>query len=165
MSISSRKKLPFNTPPANASELASQLTQQQAQQPRPICTWSAHAPPPGPSPLPFPRSSHTLTWTATAAGELLLFGGYVDYGSSDDLYVISTRDFSTILLQTSGEAPSPRGAHYAALIGTNLLIWGGKMSPSDRNARPLDISLYLLNLGMSDLFMSSPTPADLSFVL
>jgi hypothetical protein len=73
MPFFSRKKLPFNNPAANG--LASQSTKQ----PRPVCTWSAHAPQSGPSPSPFPRFSHTLTATATAtaAGELFLFGGYV----------------------------------------------------------------------------------------
>jgi hypothetical protein len=127
------------------------------QQPGPVCTWSAHVPQTGSSPSPFPRECHTLTATPTATGELFLFGGRVhDHGSSD-LYVFSTRDFSTTLLQTSGEAPTPRFAHGAALIGTTLLICGGYGDHHDL--------LYLLNLGTSDLLMSSSTPADHSFAL
>jgi hypothetical protein len=127
---------------------------------RPVCTWSAHAAQSGSSPLPFPRHAHTLTSTATAAGELFLFGGNKhDGGTSSDLYAFSTRDFSTTLLQTSGEVPSPRYAHGAALIGTTLLICGGKTSSVDQNVLNHD-SLYLLNLGTSDLLMSSPTQAD-----
>ena len=85
MSFSSRRELPFNSPPAN--ELASQSTQQ----PRPVCTWSAHAPQSGlgPSPLSYPRYSPTLTATATAAGELFLFGGWTYGGTSDDLFVLN----------------------------------------------------------------------------
>jgi hypothetical protein len=152
MSLSSRKKPPFNPLPTN--RLASQSTQQ----PRPVCTWSAHAPQSGQSPLPFPRNGHTLTATATAtatvAGELFLFGGYVHGCASSDLYIFSTRDFSTTLLQTSGEVPTPRAAHGAALIGTTLLICGGKTNGKanfgDQNVISHD-SLYLLNLGTSDL--------------
>jgi hypothetical protein len=155
MSFSSRKKRPFNTPPAN--RLASQSTQQ----PRPVCTWSAHAPESGPPPLPFPRNRHTLTATATAAGDLFLFGGYVRGHASSDLFVFSTRDFSTTLLQTCGEVPTPRAGHGAALIGTTLLICGGY---GGQNVLK-DDSLYLLNLGTSDLLISSLTPADHSFVL
>jgi hypothetical protein len=119
------------------------------QQPGPVCTWSAHVPQSGASPSPFPRSGHTLTATATAAGDLFLFGGYVHGGASSDLYVFSTRDFSTTLLQTSGEVPTPRFAHGAALIGTStLLICGGH---GDQNAINHD-SVYLLNPGTSDLF-------------
>jgi hypothetical protein len=146
MSFSSRRKRPFNTPPAN--RVASQSTQQ----PQLVCTWSAHAPQSGPSPPPFPRNRHTLTAAATAASELFLFGGYVRGRASGDLYVFSTRDFSATLLQTSGEVPIPRVAHGAALIGTTLLICGGTTNSGDQNVLNHD-SLYLLNLGTSDLLM------------
>ena len=138
------------------------------QPPGPVCTWSAHAPQSGSSQSPFPRHGHSLTATATAAGELFLFGGYVSAalsGTSSDLYVISTRDFTATLLQTTGEVPTPRCVHGAALIGTTLLIYGGSNPNSfDKNDLSSD-SLCLLNLGTSDVLMSSPTPADLSFAL
>ena len=131
----------------------------------PVCTWSAHAPQSGSSRSPFPRSSHTLTATATAAGELFLFGGLVFGRTSSDLYVISTRDFTATLLQTTGEVPTLRQGHGAALIGTTLLIYGGtNENLFDLNGLSSD-SLCLLNLGTSDVLMSSPTPADLSFAL
>ena len=116
----------------------------------PVYPWSAHAPQLGPSPSPFPRYCHALFTTATATGELFLFGGYAhDY--SNDLYVISTRDFSTTLLQTSGETPSPRSSHDVAFTSTHFLVWGGWAG-----IKGFDDSLYLLNLGMSDLLMSRP---------
>ena len=172
-----RKELPSN-PPANS--LASQSTQQQPprQQPYPaksqshqqnykpqlVCTWSAHTTQSGPSPSLFPRNRHTLTATATAAYKLFLFGGYESGPSSSDIYVFSTQDFSTTILKTSGKVPTPRTAHSATLIGTTLLICGGKVGASDQNVLDND-SLYLLNLGTSDIFMSSLTPADHSFAL
>ena len=64
--------------------------------------------------------------------------------------MFSTRDFSTTLLQTSGEVPAPRARHGAALIGTTLLIFGGKTHSGDQYLLNYD-SLYLLNLGTSDL--------------
>jgi hypothetical protein len=133
---------------------------QSTQQPRPVCTWSAHGLQSGPSPSPFPRYDHTVTATATAAGELFLFGGCVHDSASNDVYVLSTRDFSRALLQTSGEVPAPRFGHGAAHIGTTLLICGGIT-----NCESLNHVLYLLNLGTSDRSMSSPTPADYSFAL
>ena len=160
MPLFSRKK--HRDPP-----LANRLASQSTQQPQPVCTWSAHAPQCGPSPLPFPRSSHTLTATATAAGEVFLFGGFIGHVhrcTSSDLYVFSTRDFSTTLLQTSGEVPTPRAAHDAALIGTILLICGGISDSGDQNVLNHD-SLYLLDLGTSDLLISSLTPADHSFAI
>ena len=76
-----------------------------------------------------------LTATATAAGELFLFGGWVHGCASSDLYVFSTRDSSTVtLLQTSGEVPQPRASHGAALIGNDtLLICGGKTDSNDQD--------------------------------
>jgi hypothetical protein len=155
MSSSSRKKPPSNNPPANG--LASLSTQQ----PRPVCTWSAHAPQSGPSPSPFPRYGHTLTATATSTpfSELFLFGGQAGGRASSELYVFSTQDFSTIPLKTSGKIPTPRAAHGAALIGTTLLVCGGKTDYRYQYVLNHD-SIYLLNLGTSHLFVASPTPAN-----
>jgi hypothetical protein len=140
---SSRKKKHSNSAPAN--ELASQSqagqslqlptksqsqshsqSPQQTQQSQPLYPWSAHTPSSGQWSSPFPRCLHALSTTATAAGELFLFGGKTHGGMQNDLYVISTRDFSTTLLQTSGDVPSPRISHRAVLTNTTLLIWGGK---------------------------------------
>jgi len=77
--------------------------------------------------------------------------------------MISTRDFSTTLLRTSGEVPAPRYAHGAALTSSTLLIYGG-MGDSDYDVLIHD-SLYLLNLGTSDFLMSSLVPVDHSFAL
>jgi hypothetical protein len=159
MSPSRKKLTPSNSPPANG--LASQSTQQQPfpykaqsthqqnQQPQPVCIWSAHASPFGQSRSPFPRSSHALTATATADGELFLFGGYSLGSARNDLYVFSTLDFSTTQLQTIGEVPSPRTSHGAARVGNNLLIWGGITNFKDRSVpnRDQDDSLYILDLG------------------
>ena len=132
----------------------------------PVCTWSALLPQHGSSPSPFPRSSHSLTVTATAAGELFLFGGFAYSSTNSDLYVFSTRDFTATFLQTSGEVATPRKEHGAALIGTTLLIYGGSYTNSAHGLDTLNSdSLCLLNLGMSNLLMSSPTPADDSFAL
>ena len=139
------------------------LASQSTQQPQPVCTWSAHTPQSGSSPSPLPRYCPTLTATATAAGELFLFGGRVNYRATGDLYVFSTRDFSTSLLRTGGKVPSPRAIHVAALIGTIFLIYGGLV---DRGVfRNNDNSLFLLDLGTSHLLMSSPTPAKHRFML
>ena len=140
MSFSSREKPSFNPLPANGL-----VSQQPA--PWPACTWYAHAQS-GPSPSPFPRS-HAPT-AATAAGELFLFGGYVHGCASSDLYVFSTRDYSTTLLQPGGEVPSPRFARGTALTSTTLLICGGTTNFGGQDVLNHD-SLYLLNLDMSDL--------------
>jgi hypothetical protein len=173
MPFSSQKKIPSNNPPANGlASQSTQVTQQPHCRPyadrwQPVCIWSAHFPNFDPSPVPFPRFSHTLTATATAAGELFLFGGYVfgGYvnGTSNNLYAFSTRDFSLAILKTSGEVPTPRYAHGTALIGTTLLICGGETKAGE--SVPNYDSLYLFNLGTSDPLMSTPTPADHGFAL
>ena len=174
MSFSQKKKYPpSNSAPASrlaSSQVTHQLqfptnsksqqqslshsqTPQEKQQSQPVYPWSAHVPPSGSSLSPLRR--HTLSPSATAAGELFLFGGYIHGSDSpkNDLYVISTRDFSTTPLHTSGDVPSPRYGHRAVLTSNALLIWGGVTKLSDENAQQLgdDDSLYLLNLGTSDL--------------
>jgi hypothetical protein len=171
MSFFSRKKkhsAPSTSAPASglaSSQVSTQQLQfptysqshlqspQEKQQSQPVSPWSAH-PPSRQSPSLFLRHAHTLSslsTSATTSGELFLFGGYVHKSrtSSNDLYVISTQDFSTTLLKTNGDVPSPRFGHCAVLTSTTLLIWGG--SAQNQND---DDSFYLLNLGMSDLFMS-----------
>ncbi len=152
MPFSSKKKhTPSNSAPAIGLASHSQ----------PVNPWSAHAPL-GHSPSLFPRFGHTLSTTATPTGELFLFGGYAHGSDRNDLYVFSTRDFSTTLLPTSGEIPGPRQAHGAVLTSTLLLVWGGFTKLGQDT--DFDDSLYLLNLGMSHLLMSTPAPADQSFL-
>jgi hypothetical protein len=187
-----KKSSPSNSAPANGliSQSTQQLpprqlpflpksqshSPQQQQQPQPVHPWSEHrlnllpptflgknAPPSRPSPSPFPRRGHALFATANAAGELFLFGGIAHDSLRNDLYVISTRDLSATLLQTSEEVPSPRFGPAGARIGGALLIWGGATGTGTNGHEmkgPHDDSLYLLNLGTLDLFISSPTLAD-----
>ena len=136
----------------------------QSQQSQPIYPWSAHVPQSRSSLSASSRHSHALSTTATVSGELFLFGGHVNRSNSasNDLYMLSTRDFSITPLKTSGQAPSPRYGHRAAFTSTALLVWGGLTNYSDqRNAVNLfdDDSLYLLNLGTSDI-LSKPALAD-----
>ncbi|KAL4241731.1 hypothetical protein ABKN59_000783 [Abortiporus biennis] len=152
--------------PSQSHQPGPQPTPQPGQQPqpqRPAYPWSQRRlllPPPvtlpkpgvvtptSPSPSPFPRYGHALPATATATGELFLFGGLVRDTVRNDLYLFSTRDLSATLLQTSGEVPSPRVGHASALVGSVLIVWGGdtktnnKAKPGDKQ----DDGLYLLNL-------------------
>jgi hypothetical protein len=145
------KQLQFPTISQSQSHLQSL---QEKQQPQPVCIWSAHTPIIGQWPSPFPRYYYALSTTATSAGELFLFGGYSDSSKSlsNDLYVISTRNFSTTLLKTTGAIPSPRRSHCAVLTSTTtLLVWGG-LTIIDARYQSNDDSIYLLDLGTSELF-------------
>lgn len=109
-------------------------------------------PPTTPSPSPFPRYGPALPATATATGELFLFGGLVREQVRNDLYLFSTTALSATLLQTAGEIPSPRVGHASALVGSVLIVWGGdtkstKARPGDKQ----DDGLYLLNLGVCSM--------------
>ena len=152
--------------PRGASPVTSapQQQQQQQQQPRqPTYPWSQRklnlnppvtlprpgvAPPQTPSPSPFPRYGHALPSTATASGELFLFGGLVREQVRNDVYLISTRELSATMLQTTGEVPSPRVGHASALVGSVLIVWGGdtKTNNKSKPADSHDDGLYLLNL-------------------
>jgi len=147
MSIFSRKK---HTKPLSISASFSNGFTSTSTQAFP---WAAYAPILGRSPSPFPRGAHAISTSATATGQLFLFGGYSlrTKSPSNDLYVISTRDLSTTILKTSGDVPSPRFGHSVVLDNTTLLIWGGETDKNAQN-RSNDDSFYLLNLGTSDLF-------------
>jgi Galactose oxidase, central domain len=151
--LTQQLQFPTNSQSQSESHLQSP---QEKQQPQPVCSWSAHTPPFGRSQSPFLRSYHTLSSSATPTGELFLFGGYIHSSKSlsNDLYAISIQDFSTTLLQTSGEVPSPRYAHRAMLTDTILLIWGGRTNLRNQDSQnpSHDDSFYLLNFGRSELF-------------
>jgi hypothetical protein len=146
------QQLQFPTKSHSQSNSQSPQEKQQSQAIYP-CQWSVHTHPSGPLPSPFFRNGHTLSTrvTSESVGEMFLFGGRVDRSQSpsNDLYVISTRDFSTTLFKTSGDVPNPRYGHCAVLARTLLFIWGGKTNFLEIAH---DDSLYLLDLGTSDLF-------------
>ncbi|KAF8482629.1 hypothetical protein DFH94DRAFT_373498 [Russula ochroleuca] len=135
--------------PSKSAPATSQSTQQQ---PQPDHLWSVLRPtfrskgfPPSTSPSPFSRHSHILS--TTAAGELLFFGGRAHGSLRNDLYVVSTRDYSVTFLKTTGEVPSPRFLSAGVLVNNVLLIFGGA-TEVDNDGYPTgnDDSLYLLSL-------------------
>ncbi|KAF5385147.1 hypothetical protein D9615_001363 [Tricholomella constricta] len=103
-------------------------------------------PPTSPSPSPFPRYGHALPSTATATGDLYVFGGLVREAARNDLYLFSTRDNSATLLQTGGEVPSTRVGHASALVSNVLIVWGGDTKTDSKSKEKQDDGLYLLNL-------------------
>ena len=134
---------------------------QEKQQLQLVCTWSVHIPLSGLSPSPFPRSScPSATVRLTTAGELFLSGGHTHGTIRNGLYVISTGDFSTTLLKTSGQVPNPRYGHRPTLTSTVLLIWGGITSGQVMQNHDHGDSFWLLNLGTLNLLISIPVLAD-----
>ncbi|THV06018.1 hypothetical protein K435DRAFT_711984 [Dendrothele bispora CBS 962.96] len=118
-----------------------------------------------PSPSPFPRYGHALPATATASGELYLFGGLVRESARNDLYQFNVRELSATLAQTNGEVPSPRVGHASAIVSNVLIVWGGD-TKTDPKLVPQngaqDDGLYLLNLVTREwtrVTVTGPTPA------
>ena len=161
-----RKKQKFSAPPANVIvfQTPSEALAQLSVKPSNNSHWSAHrlflpppviirkqgiVPPTSPSPSPFPRYGYALPSTATANGDLFLFGGLVREASCNDLYLLSTRDLSATLLETGGEIPTPRVGHASALVSSILIVWGGdtRGNQNSKATDKQDDGLYLLNLG------------------
>ncbi|KAG6911578.1 hypothetical protein DXG01_011881 [Tephrocybe rancida] len=146
-----------NNPPSQPAPAPAPASASQ----RPAYPWSARrlvlpppvvlnkpgiVPPTSPSPSPFLRYGHSLPATATATGDLYLFGGLVREVARNDLYLFSTRDNSATLLQTGGEVPSARVGHASALVSNVLIVWGGDTKPDPKSKEKQDDGLYLLNL-------------------
>ncbi|KAJ0685995.1 putative protein-serine/threonine phosphatase [Helianthus annuus] len=107
---------------------------------------------------PGPRCAHTLTAiapTKTNGPRLILFGGATAIGggpssavpgirldgvtNSVHVYDVLTRKWTRI--QPAGEAPSPRAAHAAAVVGTMVAFQGG-IGPAGHSTD----DLYVLDL-------------------
>jgi hypothetical protein len=120
-----------------------------SQSPQPLYPWSEHSTDQW-SYILFPRYFHALSTTATATGELFLFGGK-SYSGISNLFTISTRDFSIRQLHSPESAPNPRYVHSAVLTSTALIIWGGMADLIDQTGQTQsnDDSFYRLDLGTS----------------
>lgn len=75
--------------------------------------------------MPVERSSHSIT---AVGDKLFLFGGEHDprVPIGSDVFVYDLGNSTWSVLQTSGTPPSPRVAHAAAAIGSNLWFYGGR---------------------------------------
>ncbi|KAH7930539.1 galactose oxidase [Leucogyrophana mollusca] len=109
-------------------------------------------------PRPFRRYGHTLSATTASNGRLYLFGGLVRGVAHNDLYKIS---LSAVLVETTGESPSPRFGHASALVGNVLIVWGGNSkSGADLNLMgQYDDDLYLLKPEWTKVYLRGPSPA------
>ncbi|CAD6927358.1 unnamed protein product, partial [Tilletia controversa] len=111
------------------------------------------APPGAGSPSPFPRYGLAVNSTASASGEVYLFGGLVRELVKNDLYTLrldsasannSSAAVSAELVQTTGEIPPPRVGHATVLVSNVLILWGGDTKVNAEDTQ--DAGLYLLNL-------------------
>ncbi|KDN33341.1 hypothetical protein RSAG8_13570, partial [Rhizoctonia solani AG-8 WAC10335] len=108
---------------------------------------------------PLPRYFHSSSMVPSASGDIFIFGGVVDQRPTNDTWAIKMSGDSDLplgqrgspagmrltasLVETTGDAPSPRIGHQSALANGRLVVWGGEEGP-DRS--PEDNSIYSLNI-------------------
>lgn len=102
---------------------------------------------------PFPTRGHTAVVIPDADAQILLFGGFLlkDDGTvkeaTNAVHLVTGQgqsdEMSVSLIETSGDAPSPRAEHAAALVGRVLVVLGGV----DMQRGLPDGSLYFLDIG------------------
>ncbi|CUA69765.1 Tip elongation aberrant protein 1 [Rhizoctonia solani] len=109
---------------------------------------------------PLPRFSHSST-ISSSLGEIYIFGGIVDGKPTNSTWTVrisQALDLSpeqggnTVgvkmtagLVETTGDAPSPRGLHQGVLNGYQLVVWGGIPSHNRSSGLAQDNSVYVLN--------------------
>ena len=88
---------------------------------------------------PSPRAGHTATLIADGS-RIVIFGGLNDQAVLADAHVLDTRRGIWWQLYASGEPPSPRHSHAAALVGGDLLFFGG--IPAERGQHAPTYALH-----------------------
>ncbi|GAM22383.1 hypothetical protein SAMD00019534_055580 [Acytostelium subglobosum LB1] len=73
--------------------------------------------------VPMPRYAHTATDIGN--NRLLIFGGFDGHRYYDDVNIYDTVHNTWSQPQTHGNAPSPRYAHSATMVGKHLYVFGG----------------------------------------
>ncbi|KAG8938822.1 Negative regulator of mitotic exit [Tulasnella sp. 424] len=90
----------------------------------------------------FPRREHSCTAIPKSDGEFIIFGGRVIDGDQDtwtnDIFLLSTTDWSLSSLETNGVKPEVRAGHGAAIVGRVLVVFGGAVDDSHLHFLNLD---------------------------
>ncbi|ELU38302.1 Pkinase domain-containing protein [Rhizoctonia solani AG-1 IA] len=90
---------------------------------------------------PVPRIYHSSSVMSDSSGDIFIFGGESNGQTKNDTWIIRLLEdqgsrqrrnldptcigVMTNLLETTGEAPSPRIGHVSGLVGSTLIVWGG----------------------------------------
>ncbi|CAE7114077.1 unnamed protein product [Rhizoctonia solani] len=109
---------------------------------------------------PHARTGHSVVSSET--GEIFIFGGSERGKCRNDTWVISLSKDSdpgpgskddlkdtrlmASLLETTGEAPSPRVWHQSVVAKGRLIVWGGLLSNERSSHTPTDNSIYSLSI-------------------
>ncbi|KAJ1309450.1 hypothetical protein OPQ81_006226 [Rhizoctonia solani] len=111
---------------------------------------------------PLPRVWHSSSVVPSQSGDIFIFGGGVEDKAKNDTWAIRVSGDSNMplppeenhthitvtasLVDTTGEAPSPRGAHISVMMDGVLIVWGGITSTKRGELEPSDDCVYLLNI-------------------
>ncbi|KAF8747025.1 Kelch motif, partial [Rhizoctonia solani] len=106
---------------------------------------------------PLPRYNHSLSGAASPVGKFYIFGGSVGDRLKNDTWSIqlsqnsgqspdSGRDslrtrITASLVETTGQAPSPRSGHASVFLNGRLVVWGGMIGA----LQWADVCLYSLD--------------------
>ncbi|KYR01119.1 Kelch repeat-containing protein [Tieghemostelium lacteum] len=85
---------------------------------------------------PKPRYGHTLT---RFGNRFILFGGYDDQTSFNDLNLLDPETMTWSSLETTGLPPSERYGHTTTILGEKLIIFGGKSSLTNKEFNDVHI--------------------------
>ncbi|CUA75342.1 Tip elongation aberrant protein 1 [Rhizoctonia solani] len=123
---------------------------------------------------PLPRFSHSST-ISSSLGEIYIFGGIVDGKPTNGTWTVRISEALDLLpeqggntmgvkmtaglVETTGDAPSPRGLHQSVLNGYRLVVWGGIPSHNRSSGPPKDNSVYVLNTSSNKWTKRSIRPA------
>ncbi|CAG8591359.1 13372_t:CDS:10 [Funneliformis caledonium] len=89
----------------------------------------------------FPRYGHSSCSNAIK-NELYFFGGISNEKFNNDVFLLKTKTCNIQAIKTTGNIPSPRIGHTHVRVGSNLLVFGGKLENIEDKP---DYNLYVLN--------------------
>ena len=72
---------------------------------------------------PMQRHSHSAV---SVANSVILFGGFTPQGLNADVVLISPTEIEAKKVATSGQRPSARSQHASVMVGSHMLISGGR---------------------------------------
>ncbi|CAG8499322.1 12016_t:CDS:2 [Funneliformis mosseae] len=89
----------------------------------------------------FPRYGHSSCPNAIK-NELYFFGGISNEKFNNDVFLLKTKTCNIQAIKTTGNIPSPRIGHTHVRVGSNLIVFGGKLENIEDKP---DYNLYVLN--------------------
>ncbi|GBC06482.1 hypothetical protein RclHR1_06870013 [Rhizophagus clarus] len=94
----------------------------------------------------FPRYGHS-SCPISFKNELYFFGGISCEKVNNHVFLLDTDKYNVQIVKTTGNIPSPRSGHTHIRVGSNLIVFGGKLENIEEKP---DYNLYVLNIGTKE---------------